>query len=433
MGCVSDGTGSGAQGTGSDRDGPALRSRDPESPGFPASVRSSFQRDGLLTRIWPFATVALLAELSLALPPGPQHPVEVWLSLGLLAATAGAIFLPWERLPGWMTVVVPLLYTCSALPVLLASGGTGSGIAAILFIPLVWTALFHRPWESACVVAGILAVLFVASFIPHEATLAVIFRRLVFWGALATMIAVAGHGLRARIRRSREATARLQGRLRELSIMEDRDRIASSLQDTVVQRLFASGLSLQGIRQLTGLPEVGHRIDTVVHNLDEAIRLLRQSIFGLEHGLPEQGLRRIILDMSNELAPSLGLVPEVTLDGPIDTEVPPRIASHLLAALREALSRSGAVARATRVAVAVVARPDEVSLTVTDNGSRWSARASANGLHLASLRDRALRLGGTIEISGGGDGNSKLIWRVPLTTPPASNSPSASQDASRNR
>ncbi len=424
MGVVTDSTGSDAQGPGGDPDDLVPRSHDPQSPGLPASAPFPFQREGLLTRIWPFAMVAALAELSLVLPPGPAHPVEVWLSVGLLAATAGAVFLPWDRLPGWLPVIVPLLYTCSALPVLLASGGTSSGIGVILFIPLVWTALFHRPWESGCVVAGILLVLFVASLIPDEATLAVIVRRLVFWGALATMIAFAAHGLRGRVQRSREATARLQGRLRELSIVEDRDRIASSLQDTVVQRLFASGLSLQSIRQLTGFPEVGQRIDTVVHNLDEAIRLLRQSIFGLEHGLPEQGLRRTILDMSNELAPSLGLVPEVTLDGPIDTVVPPRIASHLLATLREALSRSGATARATRVAVAVIARPDEVSLTVTDNGSRWSARASVNGLHLAGLRDRARRLGGTIELSGGGDGNSKLTWRVPLTTPPASNSPS---------
>jgi signal transduction histidine kinase len=291
----------------------------------------------------------------------------------------------------------------------------------LLFIPLAWTALFHRPWESACVVAGILIVLFVASLIPDEAPLPFIARRLVFWGALATMIAVAAHGLRARARRSREATARLQGRLRELSIMQDRDRIASSLQDNVVQRLFAAGLSLQGTDLLAGPPEVSQRIETVVHNLDEAIRLLRQSIFGLEHGLPEQGLRRSILDVSNELTPALGLVPEITLDGPIDTDVPSQVAGHLLAALREALSRTGSAARATRVAVAVVARDSELSLTVTDDGRRWSARASIEGLRLTTLRERASRLGGTLEVSSGAEGNSKLIWRVPLTTLPARN------------
>ena len=38
----------------------------------------------------------------------------------------------------------------------------------------------------------------------------------------------------------------MQDRLREMSILADRDRIASSLHDTVVQRLFAAGLALQG-------------------------------------------------------------------------------------------------------------------------------------------------------------------------------------------
>ena len=384
---------------------------DPELP------LSPFRRDGLAIRIGPFAVVAVLAELSLAIPPGPSSALAAALSVILLVLTAAAVFAPWERLPGWAPVTVPLLYTGSVLPLLVAAGGTASGIGVVLLIPLTWTALFHRPWESACVVAGILAVLFVASLLPDEAPAAFIVRRLLFWGLLASMIAVAAHGLRARIHASREATARLQERLRELSIMQDRDRIASSLQDTVVQRLFAAGLSLQGIGLPAGLHEVNTRIEAVVHNLDEAIRLLRQSIFGLEHGLPEQGLRRSILDVSNELTPALGLVPEVTLDGPIDTDVPARIAGHLLTALREALNASGSAVRATRVAVAVVARANEVSLTVTDNGRRWSARAATDASRLASLRERAQRLGGMLEMTSGEAGGSRLTWRVPLATP----------------
>jgi signal transduction histidine kinase len=379
---------------------------------------SPFRREGLLARIAPFAVVAVLAELSMALPPGPSSALTATLAVALLALAAAAVFLPWSRLPGWATVIVPLLYTASVLPLVLAAGGATSGVSVVLLIPLVWTVLFHRPWESAWVWAGILVVLFVISVSSDTSPTAYIVRRLVFWGLLTAMIAVAGHGLRARISRSQEAAARVQGHLREVSIMQDRERIAGSLQDNVVQRLFAAGLSLQGTGALSGVPEVSRRIDAVVHNLDEAIRLLRQSIFGLEHGLPEQGLRRSILDVSNELTPALGLVPEVTLDGPIDTEVPPRVAGHLLAALRETLSRSGATVRATKVTVAVIARDDEVSLTVTDNGGRWAARTSTDGLRLASLRDRARRLGGTVELAAAETGRSRLIWRVPLITPP---------------
>jgi signal transduction histidine kinase len=385
------------------------------------SPPSPFERDGLGTRIAPFAVVAVLGELSLALPPGPASLLDTVLSLVLLAAAAGAVFLPWHRLPPWAPVIVPLLYTASILPLVLAAGGATSGTNVLLLVPLAWTALFHRPWESACVVAASLIVLLTTALLSSPPTPAdFLLRGLVFWGLLTTMIAVATHGLRARIRRSREAAARLQGRLRELSLLRDRDRIASSLQDTVVQRLFAAGMSLQGIGQRAGAPEVGQRIEAVVHNLDEAIRLLRQSIFGLEHGLPEPGLRRGILDVSSELTPALGLVPEVTLDGPIDTEVPSQIAGHLLTTLREVLSRSGSAAGATRVTVAVAAREDEISLTVTDDGTRWPARAANDGARLTTLRDRARRLGGTLEVTGA-EGGSRLIWRVPLTPPAGGN------------
>ncbi len=376
-----------------------------------------FRREGLVTRILPFALVAALGELSLALPPGPTSVVTTVLSAILLAAAGLAIaFLPWNRLPGALDVLPPLLYTASLLPLILASGGPDSGVSAVLLMPLVWTSLFHRAWESGCVIPGILAVMLVASLIPHQASTSVILRRMVFWAALATLIAVATHGLRGRISRSQQAAARLQGRLREVSILQDRDRIASNLQDTVVQRLFAAGLSLQGIRVISGAPEVSQRIDGVVRNLDEAIRLLRQSIFGLEHGLPEQGLRRSILDVTSELTPVLGVAPEVTLEGPIDTAVPAEVTGPLLGALREALSHSGAKARANRVAITVSAGPSELSLIVTDNGSRWHARDSGGGTQLARLRARAVRLGGSCDLSAA-DGGTRLVWRIPLPGP----------------
>ena len=90
----------------------------------------------------------------------------------------------------------------------------------------------------------------------------------------------------------------------------------------MVQRLFASGLSLQSAAGLLR-PAGGGRPDRpVVRELDESITLLRQSIFDPAHETPARGLRRSILDVSRELTPWLGVVPEVTLEGPLDTAVP---------------------------------------------------------------------------------------------------------------
>jgi signal transduction histidine kinase len=380
----------------------------------------ALRRDGLLTRIAPFAALAILAEASLTLPPGPVSIPEAIASLVILLVTAALVVLvPWDRLPAWCDVAVPLLYTASVLPLTQAAGGTYSGIMLILLGPIIWTVLFGRPWESAVVSAAALAVVLTVSLMPDMASPAVLIRRMIAWAALAAMIAVAGHGLRARIRRSRQQAALMQERLREMSILADRDRIAASLHDTVVQRLFASGLSLQSTAGLLGgRPEVAGRIDQVVRDLDESITLLRQSIFDPAHGTPARGLRRSILDVSRELTPWLGVVPEVTLEGPLDTAVPVPAARQLLWVLREGLAHSGACAHATQVAVVVAADQEMVTLTITDDGTRWAARTAGNGSTLPALRARAQQVGGTMATESA-TGESRLIWRAPLRSLPS--------------
>jgi signal transduction histidine kinase len=381
----------------------------------------ALRRDGLLGRIAPFAALAVLAEASLALPPGPASVPEAIASVLILLVTAALVVLvPWNRLPAGCDVVVPLLYTASVLPLSEAAGGTNSGIMLILLSPIIWTALFHRPWESVCVSAAALAVVLAVSLMPDAASPAVLIRRMISWTALVAMIAVAGHGLRARIRRSRQQAALMQERLREISILADRDRIAASLHDTVVQRLFASGLSLQGAAGLLhGRPDVARRIGQVVQDLDESISLLRQSIFDPAHGTPARGLRRSILDVSRELTPWLGVVPEVTLEGPLDTAVPSPAARQLLGVLREGLARSGAYAQATQVAVAVAADQETVTLTITDDGTRWATRSAGNGSTLPALRARARRVGGTVATESAASGETRLIWRAPLRVLPS--------------
>lgn len=380
----------------------------------------ALRRDGLLTRIAPFAALAILAEASLALPPGPVSTPEAIASVLILLVTAALVVLvPWDRLPAWCDVTVPLLYTASVLPLSQAAGGTYSGIMIILLSPIIWTALFHRPWDSVVVSVAALAVVLAVSLMPDLASPAVLIRRMSAWAALSAMIAVAGHGLRARIRRSRQQAALMQERLREMSILADRDRIAASLHDTVVQRLFASGLSLQSAAGLLGgRPEVAGRIDQVVRDLDESITLLRQSIFDPARGTPARGLRRCILDVSRELTPWLGVVPEVTLEGPLDTDVPSPAARQLLGVLREGLAHSGAYAHATQVAVAVAADQEMVTLTITDDGTRWGDRTAGNGSTLPALRARAHQVGGTV-VTESAIGETRLIWRAPLRTLPS--------------
>src|SRR5947207_2588062 len=81
-----------------------------------------------------------------------------------------------------------------------------------------------------------------------------------------------------------DESPRLPVRVRDLALLEDRERIARELHDTVIQRLFASGLSLEGTARLIRSRDqnAADRIEAVVEDLDVTVKHIRTAIFGLE-------------------------------------------------------------------------------------------------------------------------------------------------------
>ena len=198
-----------------------------------------------------------------------------------------------------------------------------------------------------------------------------------------------------------------------LELLEDRDRIARDLHDLVIQRLFATGMSLQGATALIRDPEVEQRIHQAVDALDETIRDIRSVIFTLQsRGDAEPaGLRARILALIDEMGEPLGFTPGLRMAGPLDNGVPPAIAEQLLAALREALANTAKHARATRADV-VVEAGEELVLAVRDNGVGLGRTTRRSGL--ANLADRAGGLGGSLRTESPAGGGTELVWRVPL-------------------
>lgn len=384
----------------------------PATPGQPPGY--PFRGPGLAARVAPFAAVAILAETSLALPGGPMSPWAAAASIVLLLAIPAAFLLPWSRLPGWTPVLVPLLGTGWVLALLFAEGGAHVGLAPIAMVPALWTALFHRKWESACVVAAIAAVQMADSLLPGTASAGVTVRRVLLWVLLSGLIAVAAHGLRDRIRRSQQETARLQERLRELTLLEDRDRIAANLQHKVIQPIFAAGLALHGAAALTAEPEVSRRIRASVDDLDQALHTLREAIFGLEQGPGRGGLRRNVLDLSGKLSPP----PEVTFTGPVDGALPPAVSATLMELLREGLG----VIRQQFLPVRIgVAAGDTSHVTTVDAVPRRRApEANGTAAGFSSLQEAAARAGIQMGIEPGLDG-TRFAWHVPLS--PGTNVP----------
>lgn len=205
---------------------------------------------------------------------------------------------------------------------------------------------------------------------------------------------------------------RLHERVRVLGLLDERDRIAMSLHDTVIQRLFASGLALQSAKREPNTGEMAARVDRVIDDLDTTIDLIRVAIFELGDRL-KKGLRSRVQALIEQLTPALGARPQVTITGPVD-EVPAVVATHLLAVMRESLTNSGKHAHAIRFAV-VIRVADDLSLEVTDNGVGLPpADRRGSGMGLGNLMNRAVKLGGTFEVATAEGGGTRVIWRVPL-------------------
>jgi signal transduction histidine kinase len=191
----------------------------------------------------------------------------------------------------------------------------------------------------------------------------------------------------------------------------DRDRIARDLHDLVIQRLFATGLQLQGIRAKAVLPEVQQRVDQAIEDLDMTIRDIRSTIYELQQGTGPS-LRAEVQSLTREYAPALGFTPATRTRGPVDTIVPEEIGSQLLAVLREALSNVAKHADAATVIVEVEADATDVLLRVTDDGRGLPSERHESGL--VNLRRRADEQSGTLRLLPAQPRGTVLEWRVPL-------------------
>ncbi|AWT41426.1 GAF domain-containing protein [Streptomyces actuosus] len=200
----------------------------------------------------------------------------------------------------------------------------------------------------------------------------------------------------------------------EIAVLKDRDRIARDLHDLAIQRLFATGMTLQSAGRFIEHQEAAERVVRAVDDLDETIKIIRSTIFGLRsrEGGAGSGLRARVVRAVGEAAPVLGFAPSVRMEGLLDTDVPRDIADHVVAVLSEALTNVARHAHAGRADVALETDGREIRLTVTDDGVGLPAGGRRSGL--SNLAERAEQLGGALRTRAPEGGGTTLEWRVPV-------------------
>ncbi len=157
-------------------------------------------RAALPIGVLAFVAVTALGFGAAVLPGAHLRVADLRWSLTLLALATLAVALPATRARLGATVVAPLAYIGSVVALVGAEGGMTRGSTVLLLVPIVWVALSGRPWESALVVAALIAAV-TAMSIAADASLTVTLRRALLWAAVAGGISAAAHQLRRQLGR----------------------------------------------------------------------------------------------------------------------------------------------------------------------------------------------------------------------------------------
>lgn len=217
--------------------------------------------------------------------------------------------------------------------------------------------------------------------------------------------------------------ARLFNKSVELGAVEERNRLAREIHDTLAQGLTAIALKLETADALLDAGAGGEKVQAMIQN---ALAATRASL---------EEARRSVLDL--RAAPlegrSLGealaeLVADCARRGRIDIRFDPMDASHPLASrveigiyriVQEALTNVLNHAHAQQASVQMLALPGHLELTVTDDGCGFDPTAIAEGRYgLIGINERVKLLGGKVVVMSSPGEGTQLEVIIPLEGAP---------------
>jgi signal transduction histidine kinase len=215
---------------------------------------------------------------------------------------------------------------------------------------------------------------------------------------------------------------RAKEELERLLLIEERERIGRDLHDSVIQRLFATGLELQALaaRYEARDSDLATRLSSAADGLDDTISQIRATIFALQPpdiepgGTAEVSVARIhdlAASIVAESTRALGFEPDLVLAGDPGRMVPGDIAAHMLVVVREGLSNVARHAAAT-VALVEIEVGEALVTRVTDNGVGFVEDQASSGYGLPNMRERARAVGGEFRVAARPEGGTQLEWRV---------------------
>ncbi len=206
-------------------------------------------------------------------------------------------------------------------------------------------------------------------------------------------------------------TARLQERLKLVAVIEDRQRIARDLHDSVIQDLFAVGLGLQGLTFRIDDPDTARMVDDAVDRLDKSVNSLRRYIFELKDpSQPTLTLDERLQDLVSRMGSAYPSTARLSMEYLKSTTADDEIVMLVQEGLSNSLRHSGS----DWVNVTIAEDGRDVLLRIEDNGVGFDPTGIDRGMGLSNMRSRVQRLGGVMSVDSKVGAGTTLEIRLPV-------------------
>jgi len=208
------------------------------------------------------------------------------------------------------------------------------------------------------------------------------------------------------------STARLRDQLEQLAIVQDRDRIARDLHDSIIQDLFAIGLSLQSLSERVPEESSALVLADSVDRLDEAVESLRSYIYDLRStSATRPNLQQQLEATVERFQSAYPNTVELTFEDVDD--VNPATAEQVVLLASEALSNALRHSGLGAISITAKGRDNHVNLVVEDTGRGFVVDDSTTGMGLLNMRDRVQRLEGEIEVRSVPGQGTTIVFTLP--------------------
>lgn len=204
-------------------------------------------------------------------------------------------------------------------------------------------------------------------------------------------------------------------RIEDQATLQERNRIAREIHDSLGHSLTALNLQLETVLKLAqSQPDKAQSFLAQAKQLaSQALREVRQSVSTMRSdALLGQSLPDAIATLTTQFQASTGVLPICQIN--LVRSVPSEINTAVYRILQESLTNISKYAFATEVKIELRATTDELYLSIRDNGKGFNLKQNTTGFGLQSMRDRTTALGGTFNIDSSPQSGCRITVKIPL-------------------